>query len=117
MAPHALGLQNFTQWGGMYTDGWCTVTLSSAPLKSPRETTPEEILTKQVQANTTRAVWYASMHNELTCLTWGRTHCGKTTADGWVALGAYPYFRQKFLFEEQNICDIPPDETLTWFPR
>ena len=37
MVPQVFGLMHFTQWGGMYTDGWCQVHATSALLGEPHE--------------------------------------------------------------------------------
>lgn len=117
IAPQVFGLQNFTQWGGMYTDGWCTAHLASAPI-DPSVATPQGTFVEQKQAPTTRPVWYASMHNVETCTAWVRSYCGRISSDGtWIVQAAYPYFRLEFLHEKQNVCAFPPSLSDAWFPR
>lgn len=110
--PHVFGFQNFTQWGGMYTDGWCTAYTASASVPDIATPTPG-VLIKTMQAPTTRVVWYSPMHNETSCIAWARSHCGRLWKDGWTIAAVYPYLRQKFLADKKDVCStIPP---VQWF--
>lgn len=103
--PHVFGFQNFTQWGGMYTDGWCTAYTASAAVPDIASPLPG-VTIKTMQAPTTRVVWYSPMHNETTCIAWTQSHCNRFWKDGWKIAAVYPYFRQKYLADKRNVCDL-----------
>ncbi|MDA1209098.1 MAG: hypothetical protein O2904_03655 [bacterium] len=105
--PGALGLFSITQWGGMYTDGWCSVFTRSNPLQDlGRTPTPEET-DEHFQAPTTRVVWSAPMHTLESCFAWSQSWCEKSHRDGWRIYHSQPYYRQSYPFGEQNVCDLP----------
>lgn len=113
-APPLFGLQNFTQWGGMYTNNWCTVQLGdSNPIDNPAAKT-EDVLAGKV---TTRYVWSYPMHNATSCLVWGRKYCGRTATAGWTVTWVRPYFKGTYYMDPNNACDLPlPVSYSTWFP-
>ena len=106
IVPHLFGLQNFTQWGGMYTDGWCSLSLASDAVSNFADP-PVHVKTKQMQGSTTPIVWYAPMQSEETCIAWAQSHCDRVQEEGWAARMISVYFRQKYLFEGKNVCAMP----------
>jgi hypothetical protein len=119
MVPRAFGLQGFTQWGGMYIDGWCHVAVTSAPI-DPEAPMPEGVMREELLASShpvTTIVWFAPMHTSETCTQWGASFCSTPAPDGgWRVEGAYPYFRGAFTHDKTNACD----RTLSaypWFTR
>lgn len=115
MIPAAFGLQNFTQWGGMYTNSWCSVWVyQSSPYVVGSENIPKE---RQVAGMTdgSRFVWYGNQHNEQTCALWARTRCGRASAAGWTIHWVVPVFKEKFFLGQGNACDVQPPNSFDWF--
>jgi hypothetical protein len=112
--PHAVGLENFTQWGGMYIDGWCHVDLTSAP-----QADGQTLMTKVLAGSNppSRLVWFSPMHNTDSCIAWAHSWCGRPSPEGWTVGGAFPFYRQQFVLGSQNVCDLPHQSTFDWFTR
>lgn len=112
--PRFFGLQSFTQWGGMYTDGWCSAhTAAESTVDLGRPPTKEEA-EEFFGSPTTRSVWSAPMQNLESCLRWGQSWCGKEHRPGWRIYHVQPYFRGEYPWEYTNVCDLPqPDPP--WF--
>lgn len=112
VVPRVFGLQSFTQWGGMYVNGWCTALLSSdAPWAAG-------VQTESVTAGTTRTspVWSAPQYNLGTCALWARSLCDKRSHAGWQVKWARPYFRDSyFLGSHVNVCAVPLPPDYSWF--
>ena len=103
IVPHFFGLQNFTQWGGMYTDGWCSIFIASEETRNFADP-PSHVKTKHIQGPSTSIVWYAPMQSEETCIAWAQSHCNTVQEEGWSARAISAYFRQRYLFEGKNVC-------------
>ena len=114
MLPRLFGFQYFTQWGGMYTDGWCSVEVSaeSRPSADERGTT-ERILAGDIA--TWRLVWFPPMHRADTCVAWARSYCGKTSPKGITIQSVFPYYRGKFLAGGKDICTFAEIPAFHWF--
>lgn len=112
MMPAAFGLQHFTQWGGMYSDSWCTIQLAD---KNPMEHADAQI--ENVTAGlVTRAVWSYPMHNKRTCAVWGRKYCGRTAQGGWSVSWVRPHFKGEFYMDPDNMCAVHIPATFSsWF--
>lgn len=113
MLPSVFGLQNFTQWGGMYTNAWCVATVFDRdPYGSDGNASSET----QTAGTTdgTRIVWYGNQHNEETCAYWARTRCGRFAAKGFVIRWATPVFKEREYLGRLNACDLPP-HSFEWF--
>ena len=111
VAPGAFGLQGYTQWGGMYVDGWCNVIVSHAPLEIDPSAETFEIREDQ------RDVWYTPMHNPRSCVAWARSWCGQTAPNGWTVGAAYAYHRGAYLENDVDICSLPDRPEFRWYRR
>jgi len=115
IAPAAFGLQNFTQWGGMYDDHWCNVDLYSGNPK----TTPKAELKHQliVSGGNGHRVYSAPAHNRLTCTVWAKTLCGTEMDKGsWKVMWVVPMLQSQKYLGTRNPCDLNlPPETADWF--
>jgi len=117
IVPQFFGLQNFTQWGGMYTSGWCTAHLFSEAVSEPSKRPPKGVLRDRMDSPTTQPAFGATMHSRETCIAWGRSFCDRPSHEGWIAQAVYPNFRKSYPLGNTNVCDLPPDSSLAWFPR
>ncbi len=119
MIPRMLGLQFFTQWGGMYTDGWCSVEATDVATATAQERgrtgRMERILAGDIAS--WRLVWFPPMHRADTCIAWARSWCGKTSPKGMHVQSVFPYFRKEFLVGEQDVCALPDQPSFRWFTR
>lgn len=111
MLPQVFGMQHFTQWGGMYVDGWCSAVVAPVSLldKPGGET-------YEIREND-KNVWYTPMHNEESCVAWVRSHCGIVAPPGWKAVSAYAYFRGKYLENDDDICALPARPSFHWYAQ
>lgn len=109
--PSAFGMQQFTQWGGMYVDGWCNVVVSPQSLLDDPKAETFEI--REDQHN----VWFTPMHNEESCIAWAHSHCGTTAPPGWTIVSAYAYFRSHYLVNDADICALEPRPSFQWYRR
>lgn len=113
MIPAVFGFQNFTQWGGMYTDSWCFAELFEMnPALHP--TSRSQVLTIG-KDDGTRVVLYNPQYNEQTCAARARTECGRTTKDGWVVNWVRPRFKAAYFMGYSNACDLPLSASSPWF--
>jgi hypothetical protein len=111
VAPAAFGLQNFTQWGGMYDDHWCNVDLYSA---DPKAKGVQHVMV--TAGGDGRRVYSAPAHNRMTCTVWAHTLCGTKTAAGWTVEWASPLLQSQKYLGTRNLCDLElPPETADWF--
>lgn len=111
MAPEAFGMQRFTQWGGMYVDGWCNVVVAPASLLDEPGVETYEI--REDQNN----VWFTPMHNEESCIALARSYCGTMSPPGWAIVSAYAYFRSAYLASDADICALDPRPSFRWYRR
>jgi hypothetical protein len=109
--PEIAGMQRFTQWGGMYVDGWCNVVVAPVSLLDDPDTETYEI--REDQHN----VWFTPMHNEESCIAWARSYCNTPSPSGWTVLSAYAYFRSAYLADDADICALPPRPSFQWYSR
>lgn len=121
MMPAVFGLQEFTQWGGMYIDGWCSATIMTEEF-DPEGTLPpgSTIKTGSVMAGDTkrlRMTWFSPMQSTQTCAAWAHSWCGKMGPQGWVVKASYPYFRKKFITDKQNVCAYSNHPSFRWFEQ
>ncbi len=110
MVPAAFGLQNVTQWGGMYTDAWCSVHLYDGdPYGDPVPAS------EQIWAGRIGTVWSVPMFNQAMCLVWARKFCGNKSPGGLAVRWVDPIYKGKKYFEPKNPCalDLPP--SYDWF--
>lgn len=118
MAPSVFGLQQFTQWGGMYIDGWCSATIMTEAFDPEGQLPPgSTIKTGSVMSGDTkriRVAWFSPMHSTETCVAWAQSWCGKQGPQGWQVNASYPYFRSQFISGKQNVCDFPAPSN-PWF--
>lgn len=112
-APALFGLQNFTQWGGMYDDHWCHAEIySSNPFLPGAKPKQVRITAGQID----RRVFSAPAHNQMTCAVWVRQFCGQKMDDGWEAVWVSPMVRGELFLEEKNVCDLASlSATNSWF--
>lgn len=119
MIPRVMGLQFFTQWGGMYTDGWCSVETTDVQTTSADERgrtgQVERILAGDIAS--WRLVWFPPMHRADTCVAWARSWCGKTSPKNMQIASVFPYFRKEFLVGKQDVCALPDQSAFHWFVR
>lgn len=119
MIPRFFGLQYFTQWGGMYTDGWCSVEASDVRAATAEERgrggRTERVLAGDLQS--WRLVWFPPMHRAETCVAWARSWCGKTSPKGMPIVSVFPYFRREFLSKGLDVCQLPSNPSFRWFTR
>lgn len=113
MLPALFGLQNFTQWGGMYSNAWCTARVFDANPYSANAVYLSEFQTAGT-TDGTRIVWYGNQHNEETCAYWAKTRCGRTAANGFVIRWVIPVFKEREYLGRLNACDLPP-HSFQWF--
>ncbi len=113
-APALFGLQNFTQWGGMYDEHWCHADIYSSDPFDVKKPKPKQIRITAGAEN--RRVFSAPAHNQMSCAVWVRQFCGEKMKDGWTAAWVSPMLRGISFFEKQNACDITSlDSTDTWY--
>ena len=112
--PRVLGLMQFAQWGGMYTDGWCQLYATPGKTNDISEL-PHQYIQAGKNIDTAK-VWYFPMHNAQTCLAWAYRWCSETSQEGWQMGAIYPYFRGAYLMDSQNICRIQKNKNVDWFP-
>lgn len=102
-APALFGLQNFTQWGGMYDDHWCHAeAYSSSPYHSPSPAFEELTAGNMGKSR----VYSAPSHNKLSCLAWVKTLCGQKATDGWTIEWVEAKLKGELFLEKNNACDI-----------
>lgn len=111
MLPHAFGLEGYTQWGGMYVDGWCNVVISRERLEDVPDAETYEI--REDQHN----VWYTPMHSPRSCVAWARSWCTNVAPNGWTVAAAYAYHRGTYLADSADVCSLPDDPTFRWYRR
>lgn len=115
MIPRYFGLQNFTQWAGMYVDGWCGVDMYSAnPFANPL---PPDLQHETVLAGGvhTTNVFDPPQFNEQTCVVWAKTRCNRPSPEGkWHVAYVVPSLKKKQFLGKTNICDLPI-EADSWF--
>ena len=111
--PGLLGMHQFTQWGGMYTDGWCAVYVQQVRIGTENNDEPE-YKEESFQGPSTRNVWFSPMHNSASCFAWAQSWCNKQRHPGWKILSAKPYFRQHYLEDGLDTCSIDPLDP-PWF--
>jgi hypothetical protein len=121
LAPRVFGFQQFTQWGGMYIDSWCVTNVSSdlrtSQLQPPADPSQVDRLLAG-DGRTSPIVWYAPMHNEVTCVAWARNLCGKQVpGEAWRMRTVFASFREKDLAHGANVCLLPEDPSFSWFAR
>lgn len=119
--PQALGLTHATQWGGMYTDGWCSVYIHSEHYGSLSEEERKESNEQDtiVVGNypPIENMPYTPQFTSETCIAIARTYCGnEAPKKGWTIDAAYPYFRRQYPLGGDNVCDDPPESASAWFP-
>ena len=112
MLPWTLGLMHFSQWGGMYTDGWCAI-------HAWRDATPDtEGKWEYIRAPTTRTTWFASMHTEQSCMAWAQSWCGVEKEPGWIIGNVRMIFNKAHMEHpedmEINACERPGPAS-PWF--
>jgi hypothetical protein len=119
MVPRMFGLQFFTQWGGMYTDGWCSVEASDVRTATAEERgkggVTERILAGDIA--TWKLVWFPPMHRADTCVAWAHSWCGKKSPKGMTIVSTFPYYRGQFLADGLDVCQLRPDPAFRWFSR
>ncbi len=111
MAPNVFGMQQFTQWGGMYVDGWCILRASKVSLLDEPGAPTLEI------REDSHNVWFTPMHNEESCLAWAHSFCGTVSSEGWTIVSAYVYFRSHYLLDDADVCALPPRPSFRWYKR
>lgn len=111
LAPGAFGLEGYTQWGGMYVDGWCSVMVSQTPLDIDANAETFEIREDQ------QDVWYTPMHSPRSCVAWARSWCGHTAPNGWTVAAAYAYHRGAYLERDTDVCSLPDRPSFQWYRR
>lgn len=115
MIPRFFGLQNFTQWAGMYVDGWCGVNVySDNPFATPpaANVQHETFFAGAVHAMN---VFDPPQFNEQTCVMWAKTRCGKPSPEGkWNVTYVVPTLKKKQFLGKTNICDLSVDSD-SWF--
>ena len=111
MLPGAFGFQGYTQWGGMYVDGWCNVMTAPAPMSEDPGAPTYEI--REDQNN----VWYTPMHSPASCVAWARSWCGQQSPAGWPIVSAYAYHRGVYLENDVDVCALPDRPSFRWYRR
>jgi hypothetical protein len=111
--PVTFGLQNFNQWGGMYDEHWCYVTMYSA---NPHVVTGALLQTETQSAGDTGTsrVYSGPMANQTSCLMWTLSRCGKKAQGGWTVTYADPYLKGVHFLYGRNACDYPKP-SVPWF--
>ena len=109
--PGAFGLQGYTQWGGMYEDGWCYVRVARMPAELDPAAETFEVREDQ------HDVWYTPMHNPASCVAWARSWCGNEAPNGWMVAAAYAYHRGAFLENGADVCSLPDRPSFRWYRR
>lgn len=110
--PHAFGLQNYNQWGGMYDEHWCNLDVYDGDPTSDRRA---PIVTISAGFTETSRVYSGPMNNETTCLMWSRSRCGTRTQQGINISWAVPYLKGRRFNGERNVCDSPLPDPSPWF--
>ena len=109
--PALFGLQNFTQWGGMYDDHWCNAKVyAENPYEFPN-TKSEQVTAGMGEPR----VYSTPGHNRMTCLVWVRTLCKTKAKDGWTITWVEPKLQSQFFLGEENACDLSLPGTERWF--
>jgi hypothetical protein len=111
VAPFLFGFQHFVQWGGMYDNRWCVVTLYD---KNPYESDDEKS-ERIVRGLDAARVYSGSSHNRTSCLAQAKSLCGTRSKDGWTAAWVQPEFRGVLYLGEINACDVPDPSLNYWF--
>lgn len=111
MAPGVFGLEGYTQWGGMYVDGWCNVITAPVSLSDDPGAPTHEI--REDQHN----VWFTPMHSPRSCVAWARSWCGQPSPLGWTIVSAYAYHRKTYLENDTDICALPDRPSFRWYRR
>lgn len=114
VVPAMFGLQNFNQWGGMYDEHWCNVTMYS---DNPHLVTGAllKVETQSAGHTGTSRVFSGPMANESTCLMWTLSRCGKRSQEGgWIIRYADPYLKGHHFLDGQNACDFS-QPSVPWF--
>jgi len=107
--PSVFGLQSLTQWGGMYTDGWCSITTLVEPAGPDAPPIAPEYSEEVIQLPTTRIVFSAPMNTVDMCYAWAQSWCGVLRRDGQARVySARPLYRGEYPFRDLNVCDAPP---------
>ena len=109
--PNAFGLEGYTQWGGMYVDGWCNVITAPVSLSDDPGSPTYEI--REDQHN----VWFTPMHSPRSCVAWARSWCGQTSPAGWEIVSAYAYHRKTYLENDADVCALPDRPSFRWYRR
>jgi hypothetical protein len=114
MAPGLFGLVAFTQWGGMYTDGWCSVQVRTVPVDDLNAVPADR--TDRIQAPRSRAVWSSPMHNTESCIRWGQSLCGISVPDTpeLIVREAWPFFRNRWPLDTTDVCTLPRP-SIPWY--
>ncbi len=111
-APALFGLQNYTQWGGMYDDHWCHAQVYTVdPYKNPGAKRDEITAGDMGQPR----VYSAPSHNRLTCLVWVKTFCGQRSKDGWLIGWVEPKLQSQLYLGPRNACTISLPGTERWY--
>ena len=112
--PASFGLQNFSQWSGMYDDHWCHVDLYSG---NPHVITGSALKVMTVNAGevNTRRVYSSPTHNQASCLMWAKTRCGRKTSEGWRSLWVDPSIKGRHFIAPHSACEVRMDTRLPWF--
>ncbi len=110
VAPAAFGLQNFTQWGGMYDDHWCIVNAYDAnPHDNPNARS------YQVSIGDGRRVFSSPAHNRKSCLSAVQIFCGLPSTEGWIMSWIEPTLKGEKFLGELNACDPNMTTIPHWF--
>lgn len=113
VTPAFFGLQNSTQWGGMYDNHWCHAELFS---RDPGVHQSKQPLRRRiVTAGYTSRVYSSPAHNRMTCLVWSRTYCGKKDPNGWAIAWVNPVLQAQEYINGANACDLDLPGTEDWF--
>jgi len=112
-APAFFGLQNFTQWGGMYNEHWCHADIYDA---DPFQKEAKPVYVRITAGVDARRVFSSPAHNQLSCTVWVRQFCDEKMKDGWKAVWISPMLRGVAFLEKQNACAISSlDSTDSWY--
>lgn len=119
MVPRAFGLQYFSQWGGMYTDGWCAAELGGTLVTSGELNRQTGAMERILAGDTSRGglVWFPPMHREETCIAWVRSWCGQLSLQKMPIVSAFAHFQNHFLEQSKNICILDDRPSFHWFSR
>lgn len=108
--PAAVGLQNFTQWGGMYDDHWCVI---NAYDKNPHAYSDAKHV--QFSIGDGRRVFSSPAHNRKSCVAAVQIFCGQPSTEGWTMAWIEPTLKTERFLGEQNACDPALPVIRHWF--